>query len=282
MVDGAPKIAELAVDPHNDLIQMPAPLRTAAHMRHASLADLGREHWTKPVPPEPDGLMTDVDSALGQQILDVAQRQRISHVHHYDQTDDLWRAVEISERVAHGLKLIQPKTVRKIALTTPGAHRRSRRIPRSRSVFRDGQAALASLVQNASRSWTERSKPTELSAPICSVRTFPATWNSRGWTGIRIWSGRICRRFRSTRAPPASCEAEGSNPGSSARTVFRKPCSETRRLGRSWKLASAKHDALRNRPIQLSAMLPEWIVGQMASTRSDSAARRRSGSVLPL
>ena len=32
--------------------------------------------------------MTDVDPALGKQILDVAQRQRISHVHHHDQTDD--------------------------------------------------------------------------------------------------------------------------------------------------------------------------------------------------
>jgi hypothetical protein len=38
-------------------------------------------------------------------ILDVAQRQRVSHVHHHDQTDDLRRAIEIAERVAHGLKL---------------------------------------------------------------------------------------------------------------------------------------------------------------------------------
>ena len=43
------------------------------------------------------------------QILDVAQRQRVSHVHHHDQTDDLWRAVEISERIAHGLKLPWPR-----------------------------------------------------------------------------------------------------------------------------------------------------------------------------
>ena len=73
MVDGAPEIAELAVDLHKDLIQMPAPVRIAAHMRDASLADLGGEHWAKPVPPEPDGLMADVDPALGKQILDVAQ-----------------------------------------------------------------------------------------------------------------------------------------------------------------------------------------------------------------
>jgi hypothetical protein len=39
-----------------------------------SLANLGGEHWTKPVPPEPDGLMADIDPALGQEILDVVQR----------------------------------------------------------------------------------------------------------------------------------------------------------------------------------------------------------------
>jgi hypothetical protein len=47
--------------------------------------------------------MADVDPALGQEILDVAQRQRVPDVHHHDQTDHFWRAVEIPERVAHGL-----------------------------------------------------------------------------------------------------------------------------------------------------------------------------------
>ena len=49
--------------------------------------------------------MADIDATLGQQILDVAQRQRVSHVHRHDQTDDLRRAIEIAEWVAHGLKL---------------------------------------------------------------------------------------------------------------------------------------------------------------------------------
>jgi hypothetical protein len=38
----------------------------------------------KPIPPETDGLVADVDPALGQEILDIAQRQRVSHVHHDD------------------------------------------------------------------------------------------------------------------------------------------------------------------------------------------------------
>src|SRR5208282_3343449 len=119
VVDGAPKIAELAVDLHEHLIQMPAPLRIAAHARDASLTNLGSEHWAKPVPPQPDGLVADVDPALGQQILDVAQRQWVPHVHHHHQTDDLRRAVEISERVAHGLKLPNLETAPKIRLTLP-------------------------------------------------------------------------------------------------------------------------------------------------------------------
>src|ERR1700722_19334738 len=61
----APKIAELAVDVHKHLIQMPAPLKIGAHVCASSLADLGGEHWAKPVPPEPDGLMADIDAALG-------------------------------------------------------------------------------------------------------------------------------------------------------------------------------------------------------------------------
>jgi hypothetical protein len=96
------EIAELAVDPHEGLVQTPTLLGICAHMRYPLLSDLGGEHWAKPVPPEPDGLMTDVDPALGQEILDVPQRERVSHVHHHDQTDDLRRAVQISERVDLG------------------------------------------------------------------------------------------------------------------------------------------------------------------------------------
>src|SRR5271169_3712366 len=75
MIDGAPEIAELAVDLHEHLIQMPTPLGTAAHVRYPLLSDLGSKHRAKPVPPKPDRLVTDVDPALGQEILDVAQRQ---------------------------------------------------------------------------------------------------------------------------------------------------------------------------------------------------------------
>jgi hypothetical protein len=45
------------------------------NVRDASLSDLGSEYRPKPVPPKPDCLVADLDLALGQKILDVAQRQ---------------------------------------------------------------------------------------------------------------------------------------------------------------------------------------------------------------
>jgi len=118
MIDSPPEIAGLAVDLHEHLIQVPSPLDEAAHARNPLLSDLGREHRTKPVPPKSDGLMADVDPALSQEILDISQRKRVPHVHHDDQTNHFWRAVEITERVPHGPKLPRPGA-RKIALTVP-------------------------------------------------------------------------------------------------------------------------------------------------------------------
>ena len=88
-------------------------------MRAPLRSDPGGEHRAKPVPPKPDGLIADVDTAIGQEIFDVAQRQRVSHVHHHDQTDDLRRAVEISERVAHRPSLPRPEAPPAFGLTKP-------------------------------------------------------------------------------------------------------------------------------------------------------------------
>jgi hypothetical protein len=78
-------------------------------MRNPVLSNLCRKHRAKPIPPKSNGLMADVDPALGPQILNVAQRQRLPHAHHQDQTDPFRRAVEISERVAHCLALAWPR-----------------------------------------------------------------------------------------------------------------------------------------------------------------------------
>jgi len=47
----------VAIDLHEHLIQTAAPPLITAHLRNPCLADLGGEHRTKLVPPEPDGLV---------------------------------------------------------------------------------------------------------------------------------------------------------------------------------------------------------------------------------
>jgi hypothetical protein len=66
-----PQVAHLAVDLHVDLVEMPSPVSMSPHPTHPLPADLGGEHRTEPVPPQPHGLMANVDAALEQQILDV-------------------------------------------------------------------------------------------------------------------------------------------------------------------------------------------------------------------
>jgi hypothetical protein len=43
--------------------------------------------------------MADVDAMLEQQVLDIAQRERVADVHHDDQPDHLRGAVKVAERV---------------------------------------------------------------------------------------------------------------------------------------------------------------------------------------
>src|SRR6056297_1444010 len=72
------------------------------HAPDAPLPDLGGEHRPKPVPPEPNRLVTDLDTTLVQQILNVPERQREPDVHHDRQADDLGRRLEVLEGVAFG------------------------------------------------------------------------------------------------------------------------------------------------------------------------------------
>jgi hypothetical protein len=74
-------------------------------MMNPSPADLCREHWTEPVPPEPDRLVTEVDAAFEQDVFKLAQRQRISNIHHHCEADDLGGTVELTECIFHLLRL---------------------------------------------------------------------------------------------------------------------------------------------------------------------------------
>jgi hypothetical protein len=61
------------------------------------------ENRSEPVPPEPNRFVSDVDTALVQEVLDVPERQRIPDVHHHCKADNLGRRFEVAEdaSVAH-------------------------------------------------------------------------------------------------------------------------------------------------------------------------------------
>ena len=99
MINSPPQVMPLTVDLHEHLVQVPAP-SAGFHAFDAALADLGGEDRAKAEPPEPDGLMADVDATLVKQILNIPQRQREPDIHHDRQADDFRAAVEIREWVA--------------------------------------------------------------------------------------------------------------------------------------------------------------------------------------
>ena len=90
----------LAVDTNEHFVQVPTPIRIRM-MLNPALPDLRGEDQAEPVPPQPHHLMTDVDTAFVQQILDLAQRQRIADVHHHRQADHPRETIEIAEWISH-------------------------------------------------------------------------------------------------------------------------------------------------------------------------------------
>ena len=106
LVDGAPKIMDLAIDADKHFIQMPAPLRPSTQMPCSLATDLGRKDRTKTVPPISHRLMAHIDPAFVKQILNIAERERKTDIQHHRKSDNLGRGFEIAERIgAHVRKL---------------------------------------------------------------------------------------------------------------------------------------------------------------------------------
>ena len=72
VVDGPPQVMPLAIDFHENFIQVPPPM-AGSHTLDPPFPDLGREQRAEPVPPEPHSLMADVDAAFMQQIFDIPE-----------------------------------------------------------------------------------------------------------------------------------------------------------------------------------------------------------------
>ena len=115
VIDRAPEIVLHAVDLHEHLIEMPAPMSESSHRLNTAAPDLRRENRPEPVPPEPHRLMGDVDAALMQQVFHIPQRQRVAHLHHHREADDLGARLEIAKnaRAAHHRKAIGGPSKRK-------------------------------------------------------------------------------------------------------------------------------------------------------------------------
>jgi hypothetical protein len=98
------KIMCLAVDTHENLVQMPAPARIRMVL-NVPFSDLHGKHRAKTVPSEPYRLVADIDASFIKKILDLPQRQRIPDIHHHRQADNLGRRFKITKWVSHPQRL---------------------------------------------------------------------------------------------------------------------------------------------------------------------------------
>jgi len=72
----------LAIDLHEHLVKVSAPMTKTPHAVYTTQADLSREHRPEPVPPKAHRFVSNVDAAFGQYILDVPQRQQLPDIQH--------------------------------------------------------------------------------------------------------------------------------------------------------------------------------------------------------
>ena len=72
MIQSPPKVVRLAADLHEHLAQTPLPTARSQAFNTA-LSVLGREHWTEPKPPKPNGLVADTDPTLVHEVLHISE-----------------------------------------------------------------------------------------------------------------------------------------------------------------------------------------------------------------
>ena len=97
VINRTPKVMAFAVDLHEHLVKMPAPL-AGTHAGDPTFSDLTGTHRSEPVPPEPHRLVADVDPAFMQRILDAAQRERETDIQLHRKSDNLGAGSKSAER----------------------------------------------------------------------------------------------------------------------------------------------------------------------------------------
>ena len=99
MINGSPKIMCLTVDFHENLSQVPLPVRVCAHPTCSLITNFSSEHWTKSVPPKSKRFVADVDTTLVEQVFDVSKRKRKPNVRHHSKANDLRTGHEVAKWV---------------------------------------------------------------------------------------------------------------------------------------------------------------------------------------
>ena len=100
LINGMPKVVPPAIDLHENLVQVPLPVRICTHSGDPVSPDLISKHRTKSSPPVPHRFLADADGALVQQVLDVSERKWKANIHHDRKANDLRAGVEVFAWVA--------------------------------------------------------------------------------------------------------------------------------------------------------------------------------------
>jgi hypothetical protein len=75
VINRAPHAVPLAVDLHEHLVHVPLPIRVCTHFLDTFTADFNGKHRAKSIPHVPYSFVAEVDPALVQQVLDIAERK---------------------------------------------------------------------------------------------------------------------------------------------------------------------------------------------------------------
>ena len=128
-IDRTPHVHAHAIDPHHHLVEVPDTVgaRPAA-------ANVGGDGGAKLYRPAPDRLVADLDAALGEHLLDVAQRQREAEVEPHCEPDHVrWKAVPFVRDRAHRRAIpsstgAAKRTPPEVALTWPAEYIEARKM----------------------------------------------------------------------------------------------------------------------------------------------------------
>ena len=89
VIHSPPKIMSCSIDPHEHLVQVPLPVGINSELLDTPFAEFGGEYRTKPIPPEPNRFVVDIDALFVQQVFTISKRKRKPDIHHHGQPNDL-------------------------------------------------------------------------------------------------------------------------------------------------------------------------------------------------